>query len=195
MKATKSVVKSKADDNYETVTLELKNRMVVLKIKVFDTDVDTDQLCQIQYHNIMGEILTTSALLNRVGNMQADINNILAECNLDFELFYAQKYEEFKKKLLNHVVTSRSDKWVEPTSTEIGQAIIRTPEWKVKKMNIINVQKSKEYIDALYWSLKDKCEKVNKLTDKLRPDEFEKDLLEDTINGVMIVLRNKAIRG
>jgi hypothetical protein len=189
-------VNKKATDTRESISIELPNKVVVLKLTTFDTDIDTDALTQIQYHNIMGEILTSSTALNRVGNLQAEIDNLVNAAKLDFEIFYAQQSAKKRKELTFEEPGPKGVVKVnKPTVAEVEEAVITCPEYKVMKQRQINLVKSKAYVDSLYWSLKDKCDKVNKLTDKLRPEEFEKELLEDTINGVMITLKPKAIKG
>jgi hypothetical protein len=46
----------------------------------------------------------------------------------------------------------------------------------------------------LYWSAKSKDSKLDKLSDKLRPEEFERELVEDTINGIVIKFRDSVIK-
>jgi hypothetical protein len=37
---------------FEDIVIELKNKMVVLKILPFDTDIEVDEILKIDYHNI-----------------------------------------------------------------------------------------------------------------------------------------------
>lgn len=175
-------------------TVQLSSKIVVLKLQSFD-EIDTDEVTKIQYHNIMGELLTCSAVLNRIGNLMALADEALAESKLDFDIYYAQKYEELMKEMTTKYVNSRDREVTEkPSSTELEQNIIRTPEYKVKKKNVIRLQKQKDIINSLYWAVKSKDDKLNKLTDKLRPEEFEKEIIEGEINGILIKLQTKAIK-
>lgn len=178
----------------EKITIELPTRMVVLTIEPFDMDIDMDDLTSIHYHNIMGEIITSSVLLNRAGNLLGEINEVLSKANLDYDIFYAQQYAKYKKQLVHHVITSRSEKFVPPTDTEVEQAIFRMSEYKTKKTNIITVRKNKDIVESLYWSVQDKCKKLQSISDKMRPEEFEKDIVEEKINGIMIRIHKKAIQ-
>jgi len=175
----------------EKIAIELRNKTVVLTIEPFDSDIDVDEMVKIHYHNIMGELLTCSVLLNRVGIMLADVSEILAETKLDFDIFSAQVNEEQRKNL-----EFANEKGVikKPTIDEITSAIVRLPQYKIKKLNLIKVQKNHDVINSWYWAVKDKSEKLNKMTDKLRPEDFERDLLEEKINGVMLKNFEKAIK-
>jgi hypothetical protein len=56
----------------------------------------------------------------------------------------------------------------------------------VKKKNYLKVVKQQDYVDSLYWSAKSKDGKLDKLTDRLRPEEFNTEILTERINGVLI---------
>lgn len=178
--------KVEQDDNIQKHTIELATKMVVLKLEPFDTDVDMDEYTKIHFHNIMGEILTCSVALNRVGVLLAETEQMVSESKLDNDIYYAQKSEEIRKEMIR-----LSQK---PTEATVESAILISPEYKVKKQMFIKLQKSRDIVNSFYWALKDKSSKLDKISDKLRPDEFEKDLIEEKINGVMIKVFNKAIK-
>lgn len=174
-------------DNQEKITFRLDDdRTVVLILSSFD-EIDTDAVTQIQYHNIMGELLTTSTVLNRIGNVVAVADEALSEAKLDYDVFYAQEYEKYMKEMtLNYTNSRGRDVAEKPSSTEIEQKIKRSPEWKAKMKQIINKQKQRDIIHGLYWAVKSKDDKLNRITDKIRPEEFERELLEGEINGILI---------
>jgi hypothetical protein len=180
----------------EKIAIELgEDKMIVLTLTPFDTDADMDDLTTIHHHNLIGEILTCPALLNRIGNLLADSREILSRAKLDFDIFYAQKYEEVVKKHTSSYTNSRQRVVIEkPSSTEIDQLIIRTPEYKVKKNKIITLEKNHEILTSFYWAVKDKSDKVSKISDKLRPEEFEKEIIEETINSFQIKKAKKSIK-
>jgi hypothetical protein len=181
-------------DNIQKVTIELKTKVIVLSLEPLDTDTNMDDFCKIQYHNIMGEILTCSVALNRVGNMLAEMDEILAESKLDFEIFYAQQQEKQRKSLTFQIDLPKGGTKVDkPTKDEVENAVMLTPEYKVKKLNLIKLQKNQSIINSWYWSIKSKDSKLEKISEKLQPTEFEKDILEGKINGVMLKKVNKEI--
>ena len=179
-------------DSREKIAFKLDNdRTVVLILQAFD-EIDTDEITQIQYHNIVGELLTCSAVLNRLGNVVAVAEEALSDSKLDYEVYYAQKYEEHMKALTVQYTNSRGREVAEkPSSTEIEQAIKRSPEHKVKAKNIIRLQKQRDIINSLYWAVKSKDDKLNKLTDKIRPEEFSREIIEGEINGILIKVKKR----
>lgn len=172
----------------EKIAIELKNgKMVVLSVKEFDSELDVEDILKIDYHNILGEILTFPVIQNRIGNFRAEMEAIVASTKFDFEIFEAQLMEEKRNSL-----EAKSEKKV--TISEVETAVRRDTRYVLKKKQLIEVQKNFGYLDALYWSANSKDTKLNRLSEKLRPEEFEHELLEDTINGVMIKMSNKAIK-
>jgi hypothetical protein len=178
-------LKNKQEDQFENLVVELKNKMVVLKILPFDTDIEVDEILKIDYHNIMGEILTFNVLFNRIANLKAEQDNIVSVSKMDLEAFEAQLYEEHKKKLL-----SDGEK---ATEKALEMAITRDPRFTAKKKAHLEKVKNAAYLDSLYWAAQNKSGLLRSLSDKLRPEEFMGELLTDTINGVMIKATQKAI--
>jgi hypothetical protein len=179
----------------ETYTIELGSKIVLLTLTPFNSDVDVDELTKIQYHNIIGELLTSSTQLNRIGNLLAEMEEMLSMAKLDFDIFQAQMAEQKRKELTFSETDDKGKVKVnKPTIPELESSIIRTPEYKVKKTRLFRLQKERDYVNSLYWSLKSKDDKIVKLTEKLKPEEFENDIIEGEINGILIKVAKKAIR-
>src|SRR5258708_1384396 len=105
-------MKKQVIEEKEKTTIELKNRIVVLSLTPFDTDVNQDEFTTIHYHNLIGEILTISVALNRAGNLLAEMTEILSEAKLDMEIYEAQLNEEKRKELEFEDIDSKGNKKV-----------------------------------------------------------------------------------
>lgn len=186
-------MKKQIIEEKEKITVELTNKIVVLTLESFSTDIDMDEMLKIHHHNLYAEIITVSVALNRIGNLLASMSEILAEGKLDMEIFEAQKKEEVRKQLAT-IIDEKSGKVYKATVDEIDATIVRKPEYKVKKKHLITLQKNWDIISSYYWAMQSKSEKLNKLTEKLRPDDMESELIEEKINGVMIKTLNKTIK-
>lgn len=183
-------------DNVEKIVIDLKNgKSAILTIIPFDTDIDMDDLTTIHSHNIMGEILTSSNLLNRLGNLKAEQENVVAEAKLDFDIFYAHLERDVRKELTfeSEPDAKGKTKMVTPTIEETKQAIIRKPEYRVKMQHLLKLQKDTNIINAFYWAVKSKDDKLVKLSEKLVPGEFEKHLVEERVNDVQIRIQKNLI--
>jgi len=173
----------------EKFAIEMDNgKVVVISSLPFDGDIDVDSILKIDYSNILGEILTFPVLFNRIANLRAEMQSIVSMAKLDFDLFEAQLTEEHQKKLNADREGARK-----ATIKDIETAVFRDKRYILKKRDFFAKEKSLAYLEALYWSAQSKDTKLNRLSDKLRPEEFERDIIEDTINGVQIKLKKKVI--
>jgi len=179
----------------DIIAIPLKNKVVTLKIENFDTDIDTDDIVKIQYNNIMGEILTFPVLINRIGNLQAEIDELLSEKKFALEIKTAELDKFYRQSLQTLTTDSKgNDKIKDPTENEIKSSITLDKDFQILKKAVITLQKNKQIIDSLYWSAQSKDTKLSKLTEKLRPEEFERELLEDNINGILIKINKNLIQ-
>ncbi len=177
----------------EVISFPLGDKVVLLKLTSFD-EIDTDEITKIQYHNIIGELLTCSTVLNRFGNMVAEADELLAKAKLGYDIFYAQEYAKAAKEGTIKYTNTRQREVVEiPSSNKIEQVIKAKPEYASKIREVIRLQKQRDIINSLYWAVKSKDDKLNKLTDKIRPEDFSKELVEEEINGILIRVKQKAI--
>ena len=179
----------------EKIVLELPTKMVVLLLTHQDTEIDTDQLVNIQSHNRTGEIYTFAVWMNKIGNMKAEMENVVAEYKLDFKIFEAHQQEKKRKELTFEVKDSKGNPKIDkPTKDEVENAVLISPEYKVKYKHLLSLEKQLKYVESLYWSAKSKDDKLNVIAGKMTPEEFERDLVEGAINGVQIIIKEKSIK-
>lgn len=184
----------------EIIKINLKTKIISLKILKFEEDIDIDSILKIAYHNIIGEILTFPVLMNKIGNLQAEMDEILEETKLEFEIKKADLEAFYRKDLIKKVKDGKDkdgndkEKVVYPTIGEIDTAVIQDAVYQNLQKKIIRINKEKKIIDSFFWSAKSKDDKLNKISDKLRPEEFENDIIEDTLNGIQIKINEKLIK-
>lgn len=172
-------------DEHEQVVIALKNKMVVLKILPFNTDINIDDLLKIDYSNLVGEILTFPVLLNRIMNLKAEVQYLANEAKTDLEAFEA---DLTKKK--RDLLTSNGQKTSIP---EVAAAVTQDANYILMKKQYFSRVRDLDYLDSLHWSAQSKSKLLEKISDKIRPDDFAGELLQDTINGVAIKMVKKAI--
>lgn len=162
----------------EKVVIQLKNKVLTLLIKDFgDSEVNLEDLLQVDMNNIIADICTFPVLFNRIGNIKADIDEFVRQTQLDFSIFEAQLYEKHKKALLA---------LGKATEGAIDSAVKQDPQYKTKKLETFKVQRQAEIVDSLYWSAKSKDKKLDAISAKIKPEEFEGEILQGTINSVVI---------
>ena len=183
------------EQEFEDVVIELKNKMVILKILPFDTDILVDEILKIDYTAIFAEIITWNVLFNRIANLQAELQDIVNRSKFDLEILNAQLIEEYRKKLTSYTDkdSKGNTKTSKPTKDEVDNAALLDPRYKVKKNLHFDKMKNLDYISSLYWSAQNKAGLLKVLSDKMKPEEFSGDILTDSINGVMIKQAKKII--
>src|SRR5690554_110459 len=165
--------------------IEYGDRIVSLYGKSFSTEVDMDELTTIHYDNLIGEILTISTLMNRVGILKANAENALNETKLGHKILEAKKSEELRRKL------TKAGDGKSPTVSQLENAVTLDEVVQESKMNYYTVVKQAAVVDSLYWAVKSKEMKLNHITQGITPEDFEKEILEGEINSVMIKISQK----
>jgi len=155
-----------------------------LHFQEFETNIDMDSLTQIDYNNIYAELITISSLLNRVGIWKAQAEHAHADAKLDTSIYEAKQSEFFRNSLKR--VDKEKIKW--PTKDEVANAVTLDKESQIRRKRVIRLAKEAAYIDAIYWAVKDKAKKIDKISERmqLKPEDFSRELIEESINGIMI---------
>jgi len=174
----------------ETIKITVGDKIISLKVEGFDTDVEVDDLLRIDYSNIMGEILTFPVLLNRIGLLKADQEEVAAKAKLEVDILGARLSEQYRKKLTR----IENEKMKSPTVAEVENAVLLDEGFQLKKKSLFRKQRDLQYIDSLYWSAKSKDDKLNKMGGSLKPEDHTNMLLEGSINGVLIKVREPLIK-
>lgn len=175
----------------EKVTVHLNEKIITLYFDELDQEIDVDDLTKIHYDNLYGEMVTVSVLLNRMGLLKAEAQNALSEADLDYRIYKAQIAEMFRK---NSVSQSKSGSAKYPTKDEVDNLTIQDKGVQNRKKIVIRKQKEFDYMDSLYWAVKSKDTKLNRLIEKIVPSEFEKQIVEEKINGMYVRVSDKLIK-
>ncbi len=163
----------------EKVRIELKTKVLILEVKDFgDSPVDIEDLLQVDANAVVADMVTFPVIFNRIALIKAEIDGLLRETQLDCSIFEAGLYKKHKKAML-----TLGEK---ATEGAIDTAVKLDPDYKIKKLQVINVQRHADIIDGLYWSAKSKDKKLDAISAKIKPEEFENEILEGTVNSVVI---------
>lgn len=163
----------------------LKIGETFVKIKAIDIDedeiVDSERITKIDINNLVAEILTIPVLLNRWGNFLAEMESNLKLTKLDYEIFCAQKREDIRKNFIED-----GDK--KPTIQKVEDALILDSAHKVFKKKVIRAERDKEVTSSIYWAVKDKADKLEKLSLTISRDDIDS-LESTTINNMRVVVK------
>lgn len=185
------------DNPDNIIIVHFKDKQINLHFDEFDENVNIDDLTRIDYSNLFAELITVPALMNRVGIWKAEADNAMEESRLARNIKAAELGEHYRKVLVTKdTYANGKEKTKYPTKDEVDNAITLNPDWQ--KLQRIRLRKGKEagYLDSLYWAIKSKEKKLDKIGEKmnLTPEEFERNLVEGKWNGIMIKVRENLIK-
>ena len=153
----------------------------------FDEDMDIDSLLKIDYSNIIGELVTFPVIVNRFGNLLAEAESKVSESKLNLEVFEAKT----KERLRNELAEANGGK--NPTVEALNNALLMNKSYQALRKQFIEIQKTRDYINSIFWSAKDKSDKISILL-KSSEITLETELIENRVNGVLIKRQEKLIK-
>lgn len=167
--------------------IQIGSETYTLKFDEFDDEINIDELLKIDYNNLLGEIVTFPVIVNRFGNMLAEAESKLSESKLNLEIFEAKTKERLRLEL------AEENGGKNPTVEALNNAFLKTPTYKLMKEKYIRDQKTRDYINSIFWSCKDKSDKLNILY-KSSEITAETELSEARINGILVKKNEKLIK-
>ena len=141
-------------------------------------------MLKIDYSNIFGEIITIPVLVNRIGLLVAEMRHYVKDSKIRLDMKEAEVRKLFRNK-------RSTDNLKNPTVQEVEDHLTLDPVVKNMRLKLIRSEWDLEKLDSIYNAAKDKSYKLNNLSKNLTPQEFEKELVEGTVNGLMIKLKDK----
>lgn len=178
----------------ETVKISFKDKIIALNFEEFDSEIDVDELCKIDYSNLYAEFVTIAALMNKVGIWKAESESEHAEAKLARDIYMAEMWDAKWKELFGQAVDSKGNP-KPPTKDQVETAVALDKVVQNHQKKVIRLQKEASYMDSLYWAVKSKEMKLNKLIEgmNITPEDFQKELVEGKWNGIMIKMNKKLI--
>lgn len=153
----------------------------------FDEDVDIDSLLKIDYSNLIGELVTFPVILNRFGILLAEAESQVAETKLNMDVYEAKT----KERLRIEIAEQNNGK--APTVEALNNAVVSNKAYQAMKRKYIEVVKTRDYINSIFWAVKDKSEKLNKLSLSIQPGDLSDSVIEGRVNNVLVKKTKKVI--
>ena len=165
-------------EKQESIKIHTEKHILTINYGAWEMDIQIDDLCRIQYDNIFGEMVTAPALLNKVGLLRADVEAETKEERLDLKMYEADRYSFHSKQLVGQGQKN--------TGTAVSALVDEDPLVYAKRKKLIQKEKELAYVEAMYWAVRDKSEKLNHILRPVTPEEFADQIIEGTINTLMI---------
>ena len=158
-----------------------------LRFDEFDEEMDIDVLLRIDYTNLIGEMVTFPVIVNRFGNMLAEAESKVAEVKLNIDILEAKLKERLRIEL------SEANGGKNPTVDALNNSILLDKAYQVMRKKYVETQKQRDYINSIFWSCKDKSDKISILV-KSSDITMNTDLSEAKINNVLVKKRENLIK-
>lgn len=165
--------------------LKLGDSFLRLKIGEREKEYDVDRIVKIDIVNLIADFITTPVLISRWGVILADAKSEFQKKKLDFEIFCSQKKEEIRKEFIE-----TKNKF---TIAEVEDALILDSLYRKYRNDLISYEKTLDIINNIFWCLKDKSNKLDKLSLTISKDDLD-NLNNIVLNGVQILVKQAKIK-
>jgi len=157
--------------------VKVGNLEVALQVSEFDfSRIDFEKVLKIDFSQLLAEVCTISLLMNRVGVLLAEANKELALAKLNKEIEEAKIRKKIKRRMI-----SADEK---PTVQGVEDALLMDSDYKKINEDYLMYVEGFEQLTSIYWSIKSKDEKLNKLS--LTLEKGARISKNTTVNGVLI---------
>lgn len=176
---------------YKTI-VTLAGKSVVLSYNDFDEELDVDELTRIDYSNLFGEVVTVSALLNKIGLLRSEAEEDFSKRKLDCDIYEAKLQRQYRREANVNAgkfsMPNDDDTFsqVKLTEESLKNAILLDVVYQNKKKGVIESQKNLAFVESLYWAIQSKDRKLNVLIKPVSPEEFYNEIVEGSINSILI---------
>lgn len=166
------------------IKIPFGDKVITLNLNSISTqEIDVDEITKIQYHNVIGEILTISNLVNKVAILKAEQEEVVSLVKLDLNILESKLGEKAREDLSE---TDDKGKAKKPTIAEVDGYVNKSQIFIDGKKKLIQEEKFLGYVEALLYAVKDKSRKLETISSKIHPDEFSAEITEGVINGIML---------
>lgn len=163
--------------NEDKVVITLgSGKVLYLNSKSLNEEIAVDELLQVDTQNLIADIVTFPVVMQKVGMLLAKVNNKVAEAELNLRIWQAKKREKIRLQL--------EESGEKATESKIEDKMRSDPMYLTLKKHQIQQQKNQEYINNLFWSVKSKDNKLDKLSLTLKQGDIEETLVKGAINKI-----------
>lgn len=171
-------------------TLDISGKTIIFAHRGFSDEFDIESVLRIDVERIAIEILTFPVVLNRIGLLLAEADNAVSETNLDLEIWMAREREKIRVDLIENKYAG--EKLTQDDIRYRQEAKLKgSPMYLAKSKIAFSAKKRRDFVNSIFWSAKDKSDKLNYLASSLKgwktlEQLLEEGLLNGSMNGVKI---------
>lgn len=176
-------------------TLHIGGKVIVLKYSNFDEEIDLEQVTKINHSNLYGDAVTISALMNKIGILRAEAEEIQSSKKVARNIYESELKSSFRRQASSNggKINFTDGNSIKLTESALSELVILDPTYQQKEAEYIEATKNYNIVDSLFWALKSKDQKLNNIVSGVTPEEFVNELIEGRVNGMFIQKRNSIV--
>ena len=164
-----------------------RGEFVTLVTEGLSGTIDVDDMLTVHDENIVGELMTISVLLNKVGLLKSEAEGLSKTAKFRKEIYVS----EFKSKLRSEASANANHfkidgERIKLSEKSLEEVLLLDKEYQSKMEHQIKSEKVLEDLSVLYWSVSEKSKKIDALSKKIVPEEFEESLVYGVVNTINI---------
>lgn len=170
--------------------IHIDGKPLTLTMSDFDDEIDVDDMTRINYENLYGDAVTVSALLNKVGILVATAEASYDNKKLEVEFEESRIRKDFRRKAIeddNYITVDNVR--IKFTEKSLDDAVNLDKGLQVMKKNVVKAKETHEKIKSFYWGVQSKDKKLNNLISGLTEAQLWDQLVDGSINGILIKKR------
>ncbi len=169
------------------IVVHVGDEPLILLSENFSEEIDIDGLTKIDYTNLLGESVTISALLNKIGILRAEGEKQLSDAKLDCDIYEANIRKKWRNEASrNNGKFILDGEEIKLSEKALDEAVLLDVTYQKKKREIIEAQKDFNILDSWMWAITDKSKKLANLLKPVVPEEFMEELIEGKVNSFII---------
>jgi hypothetical protein len=177
---------SKGSIDEEVLSFDMGDGRVTHIVLKQSGSIQINEVVEIDYNNLFGEYLTAPTLFNQIANLKTKAERSLRVLKIENEVIC----DSIKKRIQD----SQPKGSKRLIKDELERMMREDPDYYKSQIEILNQEYNVGMMENLYWSMKEKCSKLDNLFNKILPGEFNKSIVEGQVNNVMLRLKDSLIK-
>lgn len=162
----------------EPIVIKLGNKTYSLIPVDFQDQIDLKEFLTIDVGNITGELLTFPMVMNQISNLKAETDQMVSDQKMVVNILRSNLEKEYKM--------SRQQSGLKTTNADVESYIYLHEAYQEAERQLIIFQKNSNIMNGFYWSAQSKMDALMKISDKISPEEFNTEVLEKSVNNVLV---------
>lgn len=161
-----------------------EDKLIKFKFDGFFDNLDLDKLLKIDYGNLVAELITSPVILNKMGILNAEVENELRLAKMNFKAREARLRAKTRDRLIEDNKKT--------TINEVEDALLRDKIYQKYQKEYIEAERNRDYMMSIYMAVRDKSDKLNRLSMSLKSGDIDEQLIQKQLNSLYYKVKNNS---